>query len=511
MKKWLVSLMLCVSMSMGLVACGGSKAPVSESSTVKETTVGTENTATEKVEETKKIEKIVFWSNNFATNEATRDYFCEKFYEDTGVVLEWVGFPKEDYEDVLTASLMSCDEDDLPDIIAAPGELGVYIRQELLYDVAPLIENNEGIKALIERNPALTSEYTMDDGSIFALAASNFQSMTFWRRQDIFDELGIDEITSLDDFTETLRTIKAAHPEMIALTAPNSLDAWECVSNWFGVKYTVHKNADGIYVDPTLTDEYKEFMDYVKMLYSEGLVDKELPTNTSYGTIRTKFHTGEAAMVLMWDSNYKNLFSGLEKNGIAGTVAYTPAFDNPDVENGVFGINYSAPSSPFVLTTGVADEEAQQIFDTFFNWMFLTESGILTSSLGPQGYNWDIVDGTYTDLIAGADIGTKPQDNPPMDPAYSYPFKQDPMDEIRFGLANEIMGEVVKRADFVMTDLPGVEHVEYGGISSDLDSYRTELFYLYVTGQNDYDQFVKDYTAKAAEYELDRLLQEMNK
>ena len=515
MKKKLVSLLLCAAMCMSLVACGGSEEPAVESSTDKEASV--EQSATtekeevkEEVVEEKKIEKIVFWSNHFATDEKTREVFCDKFLEDTGVELEWVGFPKEDYEDVMTASLMSCDEEDLPDIISAPDELGVYIRQELLYDISPLIENNEGIQALIERNPAITSEYIMDDGATYGLASGNFQSMTFWKRQDIFDELGIGEIKSLDDFTNALRTLKAAYPDKIALSAPNSLDAWEVVSNWFGVKYTVYKNADGEYVDPTLTEAYKEFMDYMKMIYSEGLVDKELPTNTSYGTIRTKFHTGEALMVLMWDSNYKNLLSGLEKNEIPGTVAYIPAFDNPDVEDGVFGINYSAPGSPYVLTTGVADDEAQQIFDTFFNWMYLTESGIQTTSLGPQGYNWDVVDGTYTDIINGADIGTKPQDNPPMDPAYKFPFKQNEMDEIRFGLANEIMNEVVKRADFVMTNTPGVEHVEYGGISSDLDSYRTELFYLYVTGQYDYDQFVKDYTAKAAEYELDRLLQEMN-
>ena len=99
MKKRLVSLILCASMCLGLAACGSTDTPaVTESSTTKETTV-VESTATEKVEEAKKLEKIVFWSNNFATNEATRDHFCDKFYEDTGVVLEWVGFPKEDYED----------------------------------------------------------------------------------------------------------------------------------------------------------------------------------------------------------------------------------------------------------------------------------------------------------------------------------------------------------------------------------------------------------------------------
>ena len=54
------------------------------------------------------------------------------------------------------------------------------------------------------------------------------------------------------------------------------------------------------------------------------------------------------------------------------------------------------------------------------------------------------------------------------------------------------------------------EHVDYAGIASDTDSYRTELFYLYITGQKDYDYFVKEYKARVAEIGLEDILADMN-
>lgn len=513
MKKKMLALLLTTSVATGLVACGGNDTPetAAKKDAAKETQSASTQAAaqptTAPAAEQKPLEKIVLWTNDFASDEGAQKAFCEQFYEDTGVTLEWVGFPKEDYEDVLQASLMSCNEEDLPDIIAAPDEIGVILRQELLYDMSDLIANNADISALIERNPAMTAEYKTSDGAVYALASSQFQSMSIWTRQDILDELKIPEITSVDELTEALRSIKAAHPDMIPLSAPMSLKAWEVVSNAFGVKFSIAKNAEGKYVDPTLTEEYKAFMDYITMLYSEGLVDKELPTSTSYGTLRKKFQSGQSAMLIMWDNNYKNLQNGLDSNGIVGQTGWINA---NDTEDGVLGIDYHAASSPYVMTVGVADEEAQQIFDTFFNWVYLNESGVITTALGPQDYAWEVIDGQYTDK-EGFDVGNKSQSNPVMDPDFEFPFVFQEIDELRYKYAEMFRAEVIERADALMSVEPTIEYGEYSAIESDLDSKRTELFYLYVLGQCDYDYFCKEYKAKTEEVGLQAMLDEMNK
>lgn len=509
MKKRIAALSLTVTMVAGLTACSQQPAATTET-TVKAAEKAVEavsTTTAASVEGTvkKEVDKIVFWSNNYETDEEHRKLFCQQFEADTGVALEWISFPKEDYEDVLAAALMGCDEEDLPDIIEAPDNIGVLLKQEYLYDMAPLIENNENMKSFIERNPAMTSEYTLSDGSVVALATAQFQTMTIWTRQDLLDAQGIAEITSLDDFTAALRKVKEAYPNMIPLTAPNGLNVWEVVSNWFGAKYTIYKNADGVYVDPTLSAEYKEFMEYVKMLYDEGLVDKELPTNTSYGTIRNKYNNGEAVFEIMWDNTGKTFMES--SKALGGSVGYVMPVDG---EKGTLGLNYDAPGSPIVMTTGVADDEAQFIFDTFFDWYYTTESGVITTSIGVPGYAWDVVDGRYTEK-EGMDVGVKPQSNPPMDLEFEYPFEFDEVSNYRYDVANLMRAEVVERAANVMTAYPGLEYTEYAGISSELNSYRTELFYLYVMGDKDYDAFAKEYTEKFNELGVQAMIDNMNK
>ena len=234
MKK-LIVLLLTVSMLLGLVACGGeTQQPVKES--VSATTTESVATSESTVVEDKKPEKIIFWTNSFASDPKVSEIVAAQFKEKTGIELEWVSYPKEDYEDIMMAALMSCKEDELPDIIAAPDNLGVLLRQEMLYDLSDLIDNNEGIKALIDRNPSITAEYERSDGSIYALASSNFQSMTIWTRQDLLDAMGAKQPTTIDEFTQLLRDIKAAYPDMIPLTSPMSLKVLEVMSNAFGVQ-----------------------------------------------------------------------------------------------------------------------------------------------------------------------------------------------------------------------------------------------------------------------------------
>ena len=510
MKKKIVALSLIAAMIAGLTACGQTAEPADTASKTEQKTESSTSTDTTQKEEVaapeaKTVDKIVLWSNNYETDEEHRQLFCDLFKEDTGVELEWVSFPKEDYEDVLAAALMGCDVDDLPDIIEAPDDLGVLLKQEYLYDIAPLIENNATMKEVIEKNPAMTAEYELSDGRIVGLATAQFQTMTIWTRQDLLDEQGIGEIKSLDDFTEALRKVKAAYPDMIPFTAPNGLKVWEVVSNWFGAKYSIYKNTDGVFVDPTLSAEYKDFMEYVKMLYDEGLVDKELPTNTSYGTIRNKYNNGEAVFEIMWDNTGKTFMNSA--TALGGSVGYVMPVDG---EKGTLGLNYDPPCSPVIMTTGVEDDEAQFIFDTFFNWYFTNESGVIATSIGVPGYAWDVVDGVYTEK-EGMDTGVKPQSNPPMDLEFEYPFVFDEVSNYRYEVANIMRAEVVKREESVMTIYPGLEYTDYAAIASDLDSYRTELFYLYVMGEKDYDSFVNEYTAKFNELGVQDMIDNMNK
>ena len=351
----------------------------------------------------------------------------------------------------------------------------------------------------------MTAEYEMSDGSIYALASSNFQSMTIWTRQDLLDAMGAKQPTTIDEFTQLLRDIKVAYPDMIPLTSPMSLKVLEVMSNAFGVQYSIIQDENGTFYDPTLTDEYKEFMDWIKMLYEEGLIDKELPTNTSYGSIRSKYNDGKAVMTIMWDNTWQTFQSAMDKN-TGGTVGFVEPFET---EDGVFGVHYKNASAPYVMTTGVDPELAQQIFDAFYGWMYLDPKGVETSTYGPRDYSWEVVDGAYKSKD-GYDIGVSMQSVPPVDPDYVYDFTIGEYAQKRADVSAYIRNVVIQHEEKVMKPFLFFEHVDYAGIASDTDSYRTELFYLYITGQKDYDYFVKEYKARVNEIGLEDIIAGMN-
>ena len=500
MKK-LLALILALCMVMSFAACGSTS---SDQPAEQKTETGAPAAEeAPKEEAAAPLEKITIWTNAFANSTEAQEAYCAEFKKDTGVELDWVAFPKEDYEDVILASLMSCDEDELPDIVFnAP--MGVLLRQELLYDMTDLINNNEKITALLAKNPTLTEPCSTEDG-IFGFCTGSAQSMVMWTRQDLMDELKLTAPTNLEEFTEMLRTIKEAHPELIPLTGPAKLQPWELVSGWFGVKNQITKKEDGKFADDTLTPAYKEYMDYMAMLYKEGLVDKELPTNASMGDVRTRFVSGKAAVTVMWDNMYAYFEKTLKSNGYETEPLWLDPFDG---ERGCFGIQYTAPQMPYLMTIGVEDSQAQQIFDTFFGWLLASENGMTISMMGPEGFAWENVDGVYTPTPN--DIGTKAIGVPPVDPDFKLPVDMGEVENKRYELANEARAEMNKRPGTVMQPAPGAGYIEYNNIVLDLEAKRTELFYLYITGQCDYDAFCTEYQNYCEEQNIQGMLDEMN-
>lgn len=493
MKK-LVTLLLALCMVLSLAACGVDTA---------ENTDMVEKSAEQ---EDEPLDKITLWTDAFASSEETVRILCEEFKKDTGVELEWVGFPKEDYDNVVMASLMSCDKDDLPDVIFnAP--LGTMLRQEMLYDMAPLFANNAKMNELIQKDPTLVSAGKAGN-SYYSIGSQASQAMVLWTREDLVEELDLKQPANLEEFTENLRAIKKAHPEMITLTGPGTIDYWDAISCWFGVKNKIIEKKDGTFVDSTLTPEFKEYMDYMKMLYAEGILDKELPTNTSMGDVRTKFFSGNAAVTLMWDNLYRMFDTGFEDNGIKTHPTYVQPVDG---ENGTLGLMYMPAQNLYCMTIGAGDEtRAQKVFDTFFTWMYTNENGITLTALGPRGTVWDVDEnGQNVDLVM--DPGVRALDwHIPIQNGWKLPYEFAPREAANQRCISDIRVELNKRPGTVIEDVPGPAYLDYCGIMDDLMTKRTELFHLYITGQSDYNTFSKEYKNYCDEQNLQDMIDEMN-
>lgn len=240
-------------------------------------------------------------------------------------------------------------------------------------------------------------------------------------------------------------------------------------------------------------------MEFMKTLYDEGLIDKEIPTNTSYGTIREKFNTGVAGAAVMWDDSSSSFINGLAKSGIDGKIAFLPAFKSED-GNGALGMAYFASDSPIGLTTNC--ENPQAVFDTFFNWYLANPDAVVATSVGIEGYNFEVVDGKVAaDPEKG--IGFHGQCFPPVDQDFEYPFTFDDVYQFKYDCIAELASNGAELGSLVNTQFIASDNTAFANISGDLTAKMQELFHGYLVGGMDYDQYLAAFETYASEVGLD--------
>ncbi|TDQ42919.1 carbohydrate ABC transporter substrate-binding protein (CUT1 family) [Aureibacillus halotolerans] len=172
------------------------------------------------------------------------------------------------------------------------GKQGVFIPlNDLLEEYAP------NFSKLLDENPDLRKGLTMADGNIYAFPSfydPEFTSLLIgtpiWVKQSFLDELGMEAPTTTEEFYQYLKAVKEndlVEGEEIAFSG-TSLDnmIMQLRGSWgVGNRGLAHKHVD---VDPetgelrfTRTlDEYKEILTYMNKLYTEGLIDQDIFTQS---------------------------------------------------------------------------------------------------------------------------------------------------------------------------------------------------------------------------------------
>lgn len=454
--------------------------------------------ATEEPEAEKKLEKITLGTRNFYTVPELADMMEAQFIADTGVELEIRHIPKEDSTSKIASMFMA---GDIQDVMHMSGGFISYAMQELIYDIKPFLEANPVLKELGDANPAIIDAARVGD-AVYGISTSNFNTMNLWIRDDLRKEMGIDMPTTMDGLLELLRGYQTNYPDMIPMTTKNMVYYWDLFASYFGARTRIHM-VDGVAVDPVVTPEYKEFMDFMKMLYDEKLLYQNTPTEGSYGAVRTQFHVGEAASIMMWSDIYDNLTKGLRDNGYADAedlyekVTWVPAFDGPD---GTFGHTFKSANS--VKSVTMNTDMPQEVFDTFFEWYIASPNGIVSSSRGVEGYSFEIVDGEMVELEG---VGYKGQGFPPVNLAFEFPFKFDPITQGEYDYILEIFADYYAHPMAITVDIP-VHNQEYTAIVDDWEDGAYGCFWKYVLGEWTYDEYLEGYEKLSNDWDLDTLL-----
>lgn len=256
----------------------------------------------------------------------------------TGIHIEWEMIKGTDWETKLNLMFAS---GEYPDIILSPnGKVDVEeygVTQQLLLPVDELTEQympnyTDRVKAE-ESDPAIS--LVASDGqkySVGYLVGQNINTQAhFFINQTWLDKLGLSTPTSLDELTETLRAFKTGDPngngQQDEVPLEMGLDSGYYGVRWMLPMFGVPVDAEKwIYLDddkkvqfaPT-QEGFRQCLEWLHMLYSEGLIDKEVLSQDA-NVVESKLTDGNVGFFTAWRLTAMGWDEGVAKD----CVLYMP-------------------------------------------------------------------------------------------------------------------------------------------------------------------------------------------
>lgn len=206
---------------------------------------------------------------------------AEQVKKDTGMNFETVQLGFGDYQNKLNLMLSGGDKLDIVPVLFTLANS--YINAGQIVNLADYIdEYGKDILTVMDANVAKSGSV---NGFIYGIP-SNKESASLAgivMRKDIVDELQIDvaSIKTYDDLTPIFEKVKAAHPELDAISGTNlvsQIQTWDPLSDIFGV--LLNDGQDTKVVNLYETDEYKTRISRVSEWYKAGYVKLDAATTT---------------------------------------------------------------------------------------------------------------------------------------------------------------------------------------------------------------------------------------
>ncbi|MCT1901404.1 extracellular solute-binding protein [Oceanobacillus sojae] len=246
--------------------------------------------------------ELTFFANKPAQNEGNdwNDILIWNEYRDlTNVDVNWNLVSPDALEENRNLALGS---GDLPDAfflaqltntdLLRYGSQGSFLAlNDLIDEYAP------NLKELMESDPTIEKAITFPDGNIYSMPAlieEDFLSLRLsarpWINEDWLEELDMDIPETTGEFYEYLKAVKELDPAGNGNTIPYGgtaiIELVQWLSGSFGVMNYGPSNTN-LDLDPNddskvryyaTTDEYRDMMEYINMLYEEGLIDQSIFT-----------------------------------------------------------------------------------------------------------------------------------------------------------------------------------------------------------------------------------------
>lgn len=233
----------------------------------------------------------------------------DRIRTETGVDAVWSFLPEDSTAERLAVMFAS---GDAPDIIELDDKTQVarYATQGVLAPLNDALESHGTY--LLENIPAQDWAAVTSEGNIYAIPRPANYTTTpraMVVRKDWLDRYGLDVPRTPQEFLEVLRVFRDEDPagggNTVPLAAAQTIQGMEGLAAAFGI-VVPYAERDGEVVYTSVEPEAREFLEFARQLYAEGLINEDYPVIDSLDPLGDLFASGFAGMTTMywWDASW---------------------------------------------------------------------------------------------------------------------------------------------------------------------------------------------------------------
>lgn len=447
-------------------------------------------------------------------------------YEDmTNITMNWNQVAIDGLAEKRNLTLAS---DDLPDLFYGTylpisdlykyGQQGVFIPlNDLIDDYAP------NIKAYLDKYPEIKQGITFPDGNIYAIprlrdpeSPTSLMDDKPWINKEILDEVGMDNPETTDEFYEYLKAAKELSvdgEDVIPFSSVSMDRLYHLISGAFGVsnKGILHQMIDE---DPEtgemrfypIADEYKQLLEYMNKLYTEGLIEQNIYSIEVDQFLANGIEGKYAAM---------NFFNPIDYFGEEVGSRYIPgnALEGPNGDK-----LFTAVLSPINSLGHFSITDVNENPEATVRWLdyFWSDEGAKMFFMGLEGL-------TYEETEDGPELLDEITNNPDgltiqealakyiINPGGGHPVLDDP----KYSTAPEFQPEDIENAEqnapYLIEDpwplffYEEDEQTRLDALGTDLSKYVNENEAAFVTGEKDFSEW-DNYVETIKEMGLDEYM-----
>lgn len=497
--KRIFALLLALVMVLSMAACGSAedeKVAASDGQSVAEG-----NNEGSEVKDAGKITMLYPGEETPRFKEFLENEFAEKLYNDTGLTLEIIWLPWDQYWTQKEIMLSAQEEIDLYwDGLA---DLSTFVNKHQAQPLDELIETY--CQDMLEVLPESWLAGGKVNGEIYGIPSaygpSSAQFQMVCVRQDLLEAVGMTEITSADDLVEYATKVKEQYPEMNGpadiIFKPLTRAFQDEQLTWVsGNEFAVLGEESGKIYSYYETETFQKVAQFNEEMYNQGLYSDLLTTN--YNERDSRMQTGLYIWVEGSLGKDNEIISTVQANAPEAELAtYLLAPEEDKYITGAGGEVLCVPYS-------AANPEGAM---KFLNWLYSSQENYLFALYGVEGVDYNMVDGrierictedffyewmfrnqNYTVFTAGVsdeyiEAYTSWDADAKTSSAMGFAFNNENVVEIETAINEVIQNEMsVIRNGFVSFEdnyATAVQHLKEAGI----DEYIAEI-------QRQYDEFL---------------------